>query len=327
MFSFRNDTRDHGSWFARSAVICVCSTFFMNACSQSSAPHSTNIAKQYGLRETKQFQETAERAIGIANIILGGNEKVRFVPSWISSGIWCPSLEFTSNPNGTLMAQLEPERNNCRFVNMEAVPIYLIDDDQLPSDQSTFIPAGERCVFINARDLTTFFEELYLSPKTEIQHVSSFEQALLLAAVLLHESGHLHYKDTESTSPKAATAELKTLLRPSAQIDDVEFRADRFATEQITTAWLSNDDRPFPSFGFGRHGAASKVQRVIETISNSHGLRTDPLGLLKGQVNRAPFHVQSYSHPNLYLRFLVMLYQLEPKEQRLAYIRDILTND
>jgi hypothetical protein len=149
-----------------------------------------------------------------------------------------------------------------------------------------------------------------------------FEKALVTAVILPHELGHIRFDDAGSRGPSARLV-LEDLAKPSTAIANKEVRADRFASEIISDAWNSEETKGRFSGAMGRSTVASNLYRVVAIASITNDLVEDPTGAFdkvkKLQIFRAP----GYSHLNLYLRLLVILYQLEPNDQRLDLLRAV----
>lgn len=148
-----------------------------------------------------------------------------------------------------------------------------------------------------------------------LQQHNSFDKSLVLAMVLLHELGHLHFGDVGSYGP-VARLDLEEIASPSTAILNPEVRADRFASEIIDAAWQSQEMKGPLDTPYGRAFIASNIFRAIATGFNSFDLRRDPQGLLNNKPNASLFRATGNSHLNLYLRLLVMLQQLEPTDER-----------
>src|SRR5581483_9041532 len=102
--------------------------------------------------------------------------------------------------------------------------------------------------------------------------------------------------------------------KPSSTIANKEVRADRFASEIISDAWNADEMKGRFSGAMGRSNIASNLYRVVAIASNTNDLVEDPTGAFDKVEKLGLFRAPGYSHLNLYLRLLVILYQLEPTD-------------
>lgn len=246
---------------------------------------------------------------------------MRLRPTWPASGYF-PTLYF-ENEGGSFAMSYVTDRgfdNGLRFVDADEIPVYLIDASHLGRIETAFVPNGERCVFVNAGSLDRLFEDFFMMGKHVLGQHNSFDKALVLAVVLLHELGHLHFEDDGSYGPPAAFA-LEEIDRPSRAIANKEVRADRFASEMVNAAWASQQMKSPLDGPYGRAGIASNIFRAIATGANSHDFTVDPQGVFDGVRKPYVFRQSGYSHLNLYLRLLVLAQQINPSEERLNELR------
>jgi hypothetical protein len=68
---------------------------------------------------------------------------------------------------------------------------------------------------------------------------------------------------------------------------------------------------------------ASNLYRVVAIASNTNDLVNDPTGAFDKLEKLQLFRASGHSHLNLYLRLLVILFQLEPNDERLRLLRTI----
>jgi hypothetical protein len=160
------------------------------------------------------------------------------------------------------------------------------------------VPDGDRCIVVNANSLERLFQTFYMSGDEAIEQHNSFDKALVLTLVFLHELGHLQFDDHGSYCDPARL-DLAEIARPSTEILNREVRADRFATEIIQDAWRSEEMRGPLGPPYGRAFVSSNVFRAIATGFNSFDVTRDPQGILRGQQNPTLFRQSGYSHLNL----------------------------
>jgi hypothetical protein len=270
-------------------------------------------------------REVVEQAVLFANAILPADIAMRFRFTWPPSGFF-PGFSFEVDRGGAgFGATLITDQgfdNGWRFRNADEIPVYIVRDGGLGRVESIFVPEGERCVFVVGSSLDRMFTSMFLGGDAAFQQHNSYDKALALALMLLHELGHIKFGDRGSYGPPAAL-DLDALNHPSQSIANKEIRADRFAFELVEHAWDSGEKtHPFGN-QYSRSRIAGQIYRVIATGSSSHDFRTDPRGLLDKIKKLEVFAAPGYSHLNLYLRLLVMLYQLEPTDDRLDELRAI----
>jgi hypothetical protein len=294
------------SLFAQGLVLA----FVLSAagCRSTSTPTNEDCTSKYGLNRSHEYDDIIERGVLFADIVLNNNvrERVQFTEH---HAYWYPRLSLTtgvaSNPVHVdfLGSDEDPE---IRFTNSSPVPVSVIAAGQLSDAENSFVPQGEHCVFINSKTMGTLFGEFALGAGRDPRQFSSFEQALMVSIILLHELGHIHYRDEDPASPNNKDAKGAMLSSTEKEI-----RADRFAMGQIRKAWKSGDEIKVPGIGTSRWALANHMERVILSASNFHDLRTDPWGVLGHRPNLEIFHQTGYSHLNIFLRIHIMAYQIE----------------
>jgi hypothetical protein len=284
-----------------------------------------DIPARYGLAQTTENREIIERAIVLLDEVLPRDMSLRLRPTWPQSGFY-PSLSFESKRPDTVFAVEEVvDRgfdNGWRFRNADAIPVYIVDATSLGQIETAFVPEGSRAIFISGRNLERQFDAFYLGGEKAWEQYSSFEKALVTAVILLHELGHIRFDDAGSYGPPARLV-LEDLTKPSAAIANKEVRADRFASEIISDAWNADEMKGRFSGAMGRSTVASNLYRVVAIASNTNDLAQDPTGAFDKVKKLQLFRAPGYSHLDLYLRLLVILFQLEPNDQRLDLLRAI----
>jgi hypothetical protein len=265
------------------------------------------LPAQYGLSETALGRPIAEQAILFANLALPPDQQLRLQPTWPRSGFF-PTQTFSSDAihrDFRVALITDPGFDDgLVFTNAEIIPVFLIDGQSLGDAETAFVQEECRCIFLNAYSLGDLFERLYLvGPHAASQH-SSFDKAVALSLVFLHELGHLHFGDRTSYGPNAHL-DLAEINAPSRAISNPEVRADAFASEIIRSAWASGEMRSGLPGPYGRAAIASNILRVVSTGFNLYDVNHDPQGILGGNPNYRLFQAKGYSHLNLYLRLLI----------------------
>jgi hypothetical protein len=159
--------------------------------------------------------------------------------------------------------------------------------------------------------------------KTALLRYSEYERASVYAMALLHEMGHLRDGDSGSyTEPASITsADVTTGFDHST---NKEINADRFAVQQLRQALDADDWRSSPTGYPGRSNIANHVLNVLNVAVNTYDYRVDPWGALNGRRDLSSFSMRGYSHLNLQLRLLIMVYQLVPDPAKRAQLSQLL---
>jgi hypothetical protein len=284
-----------------------------------------DVPARYGLAQSAENRGIIERAIVLVDEVLPRHMPLRLRPTWPQSGFY-PSLSFESDPTDPAFAVEDVVDkgfdNGWRFRNADAIPVYIVDSTSLGQIETAFVPEGARSILISGRSLELQFDAFYLSGERAWEQYSSFEKSLVTAVILLHELGHIRFDDAGSYGPPARLV-LEDLTKPSPAIANKEVRADRFASEIIADAWSSEETRGRFSGALGRSTVASNLYRVVAIASNTNDLVNDPTGAFDKFEKLQIFQASGYSHLNLYLRLLVILFQLEPNDERLSLLRAI----
>ena len=207
--------------------------------------------------------------------------------------------------------------NGVRFISADAIPVYLIDGASFGAIEVAFVPEGCRCIFVNARSIDDLSRRLFLIGEDAIEQHNSFDKALALSLVLLHELGHVKFRDRSSYASVAQ-------LNLAELISNPEVRADAFASEVVRMGWASTEMKGPLGAPYGRASIASNIFRVMATGFNSFDLKNDPQGILHHRQNYQVFAQKGYSHLNLYVRLLVLLQQSEPTAERLHYLEELV---
>jgi len=310
----------------RAARLVIACLLLLSACS-SSPSTDDDLPAQYGLAQTVRDRDLAEQAIVLVDFLLPPSERLRLRPTWPQSGLY-PALHFEANSESpAFRTEAVPGKffdDTLVIRNADAIPVFLIDGSGLGQVETAFVPDGEHAIFIDADGLDALFDGFAMSGSLAVQQHNSFDRALVLAVVLLHELGHLHYGDRGSydTPQRFMPADVG---QPSTRIHNPELRADRFASEAIERGWATHEMHSAISGPYGKAMIANNLVRAVAVASNSFDLNLDPQGVLSGVQRPELFNQQGLSHLNLYLRLLVLMQQLDPTRERQAELEWIAT--
>lgn len=283
-----------------------------------------DVPARYGLAQTVRGRALAEQAILLIDFLLPQSERLRLRLTWPQSGLY-PQLKFESDGHARFSArtvQGQDLDDALILRNAEAIPVFLIGGDTLGRNETAFVPDGERCIFINVDTLDALIETFAMTGPMAAQQHPTFDKSLVLAVVLLHEMGHLHYGDQGSYDTLGAF-DPADVARPSATIHEPELRADRFASEAIEQGWASHEMHAAIDGPYGRAIIANNLARAVAVASNSFDYHQDPQGLLSRVSRPQLFRQGGLSHLNLQLRLLLILQQIYPdlgRQQELAWI-------
>lgn len=282
--------------------------------------------ERFGLTETVEGRTVAEQAALFVNLLLPDDQALRLSMTWPAVGYF-PVQVFDSDKGHTSFrrefitnTQFD---NGIRFIKADAIPVYLIDGAALGSIEVAFVPEGCRCIFVNARSIDDLSRRFFLIGEDAGEQHNSFDKALALSLVLLHELGHVRFGDRSSYA-SIAQLKLTELNRPPELISNPEVRADAFASEVVRMGWASAEMEGPLGAPYGRASIASNLFRVIATGFNSFDFKNDPQGILTHKQNYQVFAQKGYSHLNLYVRLLVFLQQSEPTAERQHYLEALV---
>lgn len=260
-------------------------TFLLIAgCLESPAPDLsvTDHAQKYHLIEDDAFRGDVDRAVAVVNYILDDNVGFKLVPNW------------KARPSG--------ERS---------IPIYLVNIEPKGKYGISFVPRDDGCVFIDA-GLIPEINDLF---SNGFKGRSEIETHVLLAIVLLHESGHLFQRKTGSYAD-SSTGETYNVL--TTKTKEVEMEADSFAARLIR-------EGKNPLSESNRFHAATTLSMALSKVSfNLTGYRVLMRSGDSVLGSPALFGDSGYSHPNLILRVLTMNYELLPIPEAKALLDEFL---
>lgn len=177
-----------------------------------------------------------------------------------------------------------------------------------PSQGICYVPIGTKYIVVDASQIPA----LSVTLSGGFADGVTLDPERLLTICLLHECGHLFYGDF-GAALDAAVDEFNDAATPEK---DLELRADMFAADQIRAAMTEH----FPS---GRFTGAAMLSVELQTVSfNLTGKRAiDNFG--KSTLRpREVFLDDSYTHPNLELRMLLINHFIAPSEQSAALVEE-----
>ncbi len=248
---------------------------------------------------------------------------MRFVATWRTSEL-TPRFEFSDvSGSGLVDVECDNEKNGCTFHRARPIPVYLIDDDKLGELENIFVPDGAKCVFINVRSIRRLWDSFGMKRYENSDSQPSRIHSVSLAVMLLHEMGHLFYGDSGSYSASSSFS-AEQLNQPSQIIQNKEIRADKFATEQIIKA-RSEEIKPVAEavLVMSNDVIVGDMLRSVKSAVSSYEVDKDAWGIFDGKFKSVLFSNNSYSHPNLFIRFQVMDYQLDPTPERYERLKSI----
>lgn len=291
-----------------------------------SKPEARRDPDRFGLTETVEGRTVAEQAALFVNLLLPDDQPLRLRTTWPEAG-YLPVQVFDRDKRHTeFRREFITDKqfdNGVRFINADAIPVYLIDGASLGNIEVAFVPEGCRCIFINARSIDDLSRRLFLIGEDAMEQHNSFDKALALSLVLLHELGHVKFGDRSSYA-SFARLNLAELNEPADRVLNPEVRADAFASEVVKLGWASAEMEGALGVPYGRAFIASNIFRVMATGFNGFDLKNDPQGILNHKQDYQVFAQKGYSHLNLYVRLLVFLQRSEPTKERLHYLEELV---
>lgn len=306
--------------FIKKIILFLLLVISLTGCKEKSKIEFVNFANKYQLNQTTNYSYEFERAILYANSILEDTFKYRLVPTWETS-ILCPKFSFYKFTNNSKMTYSLKDLNDsikeCKYTNYFPIPVYLINDEKLGGSENIFVPDNEKCIFVNTRFITSLWKDfgiLWYSPDRR--------HSITLSLILLHELGHLNNGDEGSyTKPEAIEINSNGTLELSK---NKEYNADMFAINELKRANLTNDTASFREkvVFMSNTSLVGDFYRAISYGRSEFEINKDVLGIFNGKHTLLNFKTNSYSHPNLYFRFLLMSYSLNPDKE----ISEIIKN-
>jgi hypothetical protein len=305
------------------ALLCLLLAYMLAGCNNRPVDRDP---ERFGLTETVEGRTVAEEAALFVNLLLPADEPLRLRTTWPAAGYFPVQVFDLDKGRMSFRREFITDTqfdNGVRFINADAIPVYLIDGASLGNIEVAFVPEGCRCIFINSRSIDDLSRRLFLIGQDAFEQHNSFDKALALSLVLLHELGHVKFRDRSSYA-SVAQLNLAELNQPAELISNPEVRADAFASKVVRMGWASAEMKGPLGSPYGRASIASDVFRVMATGFNSFDLKNDPQGILNHRQNYQVFAQKGYSHLNLYVRLLVFLQQSEPTAERLHYLEKLV---
>jgi hypothetical protein len=214
------------------------------------------------------------------------------------------SLVYRNHPDGSTTYE---------FSGYASLPVYVVDGTtDLGNRETTFVPPGAHCVFVNAQTLPAVLDGFGILAPSAWQRYSARERAAAIAVILLHEAGHLAAGDEGSYG---GIGDTPRGVNPTAAIVRREVAADRFATAQIARGLAARDFDNREYLEGGRSLVANKLFYIVQVAWAAHDLRAY-MSAQRDAARDSLYRPTELSHLNLHLRFEIMQYQLEPTDER-----------
>ena len=244
-------------------------------------PEPLDVPSRYGLARGSRHERVVQQAIALTNAILPREGPVH-------------------------LREASDERSS-------GAEVFLVRGDALGATEYVFVPAGDRCVFVNDDRLDAALRLFAGNPAGALAVPA--EDALAL--MLLHECGHLAAGDAGSYTPPVALS-VDDLTATVNVSKSRELGADAFAVDAIRAAAVPG--RPMERFM-----AATRLELALTKISwNLATRRLLDEFAANALRERRLFLDRGYSHPNFELRFLVMNYRLQPTEEGRSLLADFI---
>jgi hypothetical protein len=241
-----------------------------------SAKLKLNVVRKYRLFESDQQRPLTADAITLANRVLGDDVSFRLQPSWKPGGI----------------------------AGRESIAVYLVDVDPPGEYGPSFVPKGDRCIFVDAQRagaISDVFSKKY-------EGAIKLQDDQLLAITLLHEAGHIFHKHWGGMNGGEVTTDRKFGVEETDE-KKREFDADRFAAAQIKSGMAVGGD-------LMRFTASMKLAVTLTTVSANLTFQRlmDNFGATTLELPSA-FWDAGWSHPNFEYRFLRINYEINPSKE------------
>ena len=233
-------------------------------------------------------------AIELANGAMGGGASFRLTPGWM------------------------PER-----AEGMRVPVYLVGLDRPGKFGISFVPKGERCIFVDDEALSS----LQIAVLGQIPEQAPCENHELLALILLHEAGHIEHGDWGRAFPSQASSNALNAEETEGKKREIE--ADRFAAGQIKDAVGSPPTSRRVAAGARLENAVREVgfrlflhrmKKDLESLRHEFDeLWRQAPGSSRGEARHQSSESVAYldagvSHPNLEYRLMRMHYEIFPTQ-------------
>lgn len=286
------------------------------------AEKSYALLDKYGYSESVVARPLVESVIENCNQLISPDLAIRLDAGWKTQGakssltLPADSTPGPSEPSSTT-AEGTTEANQTHwartfdpsltsFLNPTPPPtklrisVYLIRGNQLSDKEVSFVPNQDRCVFVNAPGVK-YLSELFHSSNSAL----SDEAELALTLIVLHEVGHIINGDAGSF----VEGEFPSWGEITGSLGDAknrELKADFFAVEQINKA----RQRSFPV-------TLLPLGLRVAAFVGSSSFST---GMARASTDLSMYRDRGSTHPNFYLRLLVMSDKLYPN----AFSADLL---
>ena len=233
-------------------------------------------------------------AIELANGAMGGGVSFRLAPGWLAE-------------------RAEGSR----------VPVYLVGLERPGKFGISFVPRGERCIFVDDEALSSLREAVL----GRIPEQPLCEDQVLLGLILLHEAGHIEHGDWGRAFPSQHSS--NTLNADETEGKKREIEADRFAAGRIKDAVGSPPTSRRVSAGARLENAVREVgfrlflhrkKKDLESLRHELDELVSPApGRSRGETLHQSSESVAYldsgaSHPNLEYRLMRMHYEIFPTE-------------
>lgn len=249
---------------------------FLCGCSQSVSSTSTSPIQKYKLVESQLSRPFVSDAISVCNAIFQDDVEFRFRPSW----------EETRESN--------------------EVPVFLVWPYNLAEAEMIFIPKGEHFVIINEVSLRKFLN----AAANETDHRG------VVAAMLLHEAGHIVNHDTGSNTGSEAFS-LGDLNNDNTSQKKRELLADKFAATQIRIGMqdIKNIERSFACRKMALNLSGFNFRLQSQWLLNNFG-----------DMTPKRYWDHGYSHPNYQLRSMIIMHEIMPTDASRKLIEEFEEN-
>lgn len=263
----------------------------LGGCDNQRTQEETDDLNQLGLIRSFRGASSVKEAVSLVNAVVGPGG---------------PSVTYGPVPQGDLLS----------------VPLYLVQGEELGPLDICFVPAGCNCIVVNA-DLLVEFDSIFSMSCDACDRVT---RSNILAVLLLHELGHIA-DDSPGSYVSAGPFTLQDINMGRKRVEHPELAADLFAGRLIREATLErrNRDRFFvgldlldcistgaSNFFWTRQQYDSEALEAVAAAIESVVEDSDPdqLGKKAATLPSNTKHLYwdlGYTHPNLELRYLVLL--------------------
>jgi hypothetical protein len=299
-------------------AIAACGVFSGCQKASKSSDGSYALLEKYGYVQSVVARPLVESVIENCNQLISPDLAIRLDAEWKNQEVRpSPTVLADSTPHPLQPSPTASEgatRANethwartfdpsvTSFLNPTPLPtklrisVYLIRGIQLSDKEVSFVPNQDRCVFINAPGVK-YLSELFHSANSSPPTGADDETELALTLIVLHEVGHIVNGDAGSF----VESEFPPWDEITGSLGDAknrELKADFFAVEQINKA----RQRSFPV-------TILPLGARIAAFVGSSSFRT---GMSQASTDISIYRDKGSTHPNFYLRLLIMSNKLYP---------------